>query len=128
MTRLVLVACAAVLSAGCGILDSPKVCTADFRYGLVVRVVDSASGTAPDSASLVATSPGFVDSVGPVRPAQMFADSAPALYLLSAPERPGFYNIEVSSPGYQDWRRQGIRVTADECHVRRVNILARLQH
>ena len=28
------------------------------------------------------------------------------------------YTIEITKPGYQTWRRTGVTVTKDECHVR----------
>lgn len=47
--------------------------------------------------------------------------------LMSAGERPGTYTVTVSKPGFRDWQRAGIVVTADECHVHPVELSARLQ-
>lgn len=47
--------------------------------------------------------------------------------LTGAAERPGVYDVTVSSPGYQTWRRDAIEVVKDGCHVRPVSLLADLE-
>ncbi|HEX9167026.1 MAG TPA: hypothetical protein VF862_14030 [Gemmatimonadales bacterium] len=42
-------------------------------------------------------------------------------------ERAGVYDVTVSHPSYLAWVRAAVRVTADECHVQTVSLLARLQ-
>jgi hypothetical protein len=42
-------------------------------------------------------------------------------------ERPGRYDVEVTAPGYRQWRGPGIHVTDGECHVETVALVARLQ-
>lgn len=116
----------AIAASSCGIVDYGVECTANFVFGLRVTVVDSAAGAPPDSASMVARSGSFVDSVGPRRPVQLVANEPPVLVLPSAGERAGTYDVVVHSPGYQDWTRNNIRVTAGRCHVRPVDLLARL--
>lgn len=44
--------------------------------------------------------------------------------LQAAPERPGTYEIVVHHEGFQDWHTRGVRVTADECHVRTIRVVA----
>lgn len=103
------------------------VCTSDFRYGIRVTVVDSATGAPPPEATLLASSGAFRDSVGPREPLQLVRNGPPVLILSTAGERPGVYSVTVRSPGYREWTRSRITVTADECHVRPVGLTARLQ-
>lgn len=42
-------------------------------------------------------------------------------------ERPGRYTVNVVSPGYDPWVREGVRVRADDCHVETVRLTARLE-
>ena len=44
-----------------------------------------------------------------------------------AHERAGVYTAEVIAPGYRAWRAEHLIVTKDECHVRTVEMVARLQ-
>lgn len=116
----------ALLVAGCGPLTSVA-CTADFRYGLNVTVVDSVTNAPPASALLVARTGTVVDSVGPVAPQPLVLNGPPTLQLAAAGERPGTYDLTVRAPGYREWTRTGVKVTADECHVRGIALTARLQ-
>jgi hypothetical protein len=107
---------------------SGVICTGEFRMGLVVKVVDSLTGGPPPQATLIATTSGARDSIGPLAPFKAFADSAPAIYLSAAGERPGTYSLFVTAPGgYRDWRKDGVVVTKDACHVQTVKLEARLQ-
>jgi hypothetical protein len=117
ITTLLAMACA----------ESPLVCTDEFRQGIVVTVVDSITGAPPDEAVLLATSSGFVDSVGPATPVQTVVGEPPTLVLTTAGERAGSYSLVVRSQGYSDWQRANVVVTADACHVRTVMLTARLQ-
>jgi hypothetical protein len=101
------------------------ICTEEFRYGLNVSVVDSLTSSAPASAILIAHSGTYVDSVGPEVPFQL--NGVPVLLLSTAGERAGTYDLNIRSPGYRDWTRSGIKVTADACHVNPIAITARLQ-
>ncbi|MEO5580406.1 MAG: PEGA domain-containing protein [Gemmatimonadaceae bacterium] len=42
-------------------------------------------------------------------------------------ERAGTYTVTVTKPGYREWRRTGVQVGRDECHVITVPLTARLQ-
>ena len=90
--------------------------------GLRVTVVDSSTSSPPAEATLIARSLAFVDSVGPVQPS-----SATTTLVLYAVDRPGTYSVQIRSPGYRDWLRPSVDVTADACHVRTVTLTARLQ-
>jgi hypothetical protein len=125
MRMLGVVILAAAAMRNC-IID-PVVCTANFKFGINITVVDSATAEPPSEATLLATSGTFTDSVGPRAPVQTVANGPLVLVLSTAGERAGLYSVTVRSPGYRDWTRTGVRVTADECHVRSVSLTARLQ-
>jgi hypothetical protein len=42
-------------------------------------------------------------------------------------ERAGNYTVTVQKPGYRSWTQANVRVTADRCHVRTVELRADLQ-
>jgi hypothetical protein len=78
---------AAGCMSACSVLPSDShVCTADFRFGLVVAVVDSLTGVPPSSAVLIARSGTFVDSVGPYAPQPIVLNGPPVLDLPTAGE------------------------------------------
>jgi hypothetical protein len=110
---------------GCGLIDGgPTVCTADFRFGLAVYVKDSLSGAWAASGAQLQTDINGVIVDSTSFPGQPASDSFP---LLGAGERAGVYRVTVRKTGYTDWVRTGVRVTEDECHVRRTTLTARLQ-
>ena len=121
MRILALLTVAAAAMRGC---ITGTVCTTQLVYGINITVVDSATGSPPSEATLLATSGTYTDSVGPRGP---YPTTPPVLMLSTAGERAGNYSVTVRSPGYRDWTRTGIRVTADECHVKPVIQTARLQ-
>jgi hypothetical protein len=124
---LLLCGCAgAVAVAAC---DSPSMegpCTPNILFGLQVTVVDSLTNAPPASATLIARTAAEVDSVGPQSPFQPVVPGV-VLVLSAAQERAGTYDLTVRAPGYRDWTRKGVRVTADRCHVRPVALTARLR-
>ena len=117
-----------VAMAACGSSGGPTdvVCTSIFEYGRNITVLDSLTGSPPEEAALIATSGAFRDSVGPIKPFQAVANGPLVLILSTAGERPGVYSVLVRSPNYRDWTRSGNEVTADQCHVRPVSVMARL--
>lgn len=102
---------------GCGELG-PIACTADFRYGLSVEVLDAAS-SAPiaDSATMTLRDGGYVETV-----TSSFGGST----LMGAGERAGNYTVSVARPRYHDWIATDVRVDADECHVIPVSLTANM--
>jgi hypothetical protein len=46
--------------------------------------------------------------------------------LCAALERPGAYDVEVTSVGYQTWSTRGVVVTKGSCHVNTVALKAKL--
>ena len=119
-TGVLLGTIATTLLAGC-FLES-EACTLDFRFGLVVTILDDLDG-APLAAGArgTAVDGSFVDSLmvlGPV-------DSSTRTRV-AAGERAGTYTVTVVHPGYRDWQRPSVVVAADECHVIPVPLEARM--
>ncbi len=105
------------------ILDGGRACTAEFRFGIVVRVVDSVSSAdAAAGATVVIRDGAYVDSL-PAPPDQSF----PGASFAGAGERAGTYTVTVTKAGYRPWARNGVVVTRNECHVNTVQLEARLQ-
>lgn len=119
---------ALLAAVGCSGGLTDVACTDDFRYGLNVTVTDAATGLPPEEATLIASGVAFHDSVGPAGPFQRVSNGPLVLILSTAGERPGLYYVVVRSPSYRDWTLGPIRVTADRCHVRPVNVAAPLEH
>jgi hypothetical protein len=113
-----------MIGASCANPVEDVVCTADFRYGLLVYVQDSVTGAALASgATLVAREADFEDSF--THPAgRPDLDAYP---LVSAGERAGTYQVTVTKPGYAPWMRSNVTVTSNACHVNRTELTARLQ-
>lgn len=113
-----------LLSTACAVSGNPVVCTAQFVYGLNIQVQDSVTGAwIASGATLIARDGAFVDSVG----AQGSGPEWDQLPLATAGERAGTYDVTVRREGYHPWDRNGIEVEGDTCHVRPVNLVARLQ-
>jgi hypothetical protein len=124
-SRLVGPALAAVALAACNLVESREpICTGVFVWGLRVTVQDSVTGApAASGAQLIARDGAYADTSAfpPDRPD---LDGQP---LVGAGERPGTYTVTVRKSGFMEWVRTGVVVTADECHVRPVDVAARLQ-
>lgn len=100
--------------------NPPLACTEEARPGLSITVRDSVTNTP------IATGAEIVAREGE------YADTARGSLLGSgvyalAYERAGVYDVTVSHPAYRLWTRAAVRVTADECHVQTVSLVARLQ-
>ena len=113
-----------VFGAACGNPIEQRVCTADFRYGLMVYVQDSVTGASVASgATLVARESDFEDTF-------TYPDGRPDLNtqpLLSAGERAGTYQVTVTKAGYAPWARSNVTITSNVCHVNQTELTARLQ-
>lgn len=120
--RSVLVALAGAAGlAGCDQLTGPP-CTTDVRPALRVDVRDSSTNAPAGAGALIVARDGaFADTV--LVPAH--AAGASPYHL--AHERAGTYAVTVERDGYRPWSRTGVRVTKDGCHVRTVELTARLQ-
>jgi hypothetical protein len=97
------------------------VCTAELRPGISIAVQDSVTGVAPTGSG--STTFRAWDST--------YSDSVTYPLLVSgwgtAGERAGVYSVTVDATGFAPWRRDGIVVTRGICHVRTVQLVARLQ-
>ena len=71
-------------------------------------------GTYQDSLKVIGwTGPAMADSM--------------AIEMAAAYERPGTYVVEITRPGYEDWRREGVRADDGICGVETVGLTARLR-
>lgn len=122
-SRFVCLTLALVAIAACRNVDDVNiVCTSEARAGIRLIVVDSVTGAAAGKASTIVARAGtFVDSLPAI-----WTASSDGPYPLAA-EHPGTFTVTVRRSPYRDWSRTGIVVTADKCHVRTVDVTARLQ-
>ncbi|MEM1042010.1 MAG: carboxypeptidase-like regulatory domain-containing protein [Bacteroidota bacterium] len=123
--RIFLVLLLMLLVAGCDAVIGDPICTGEFVPGLRVSVRDADTGEPAAFEALgIARDAGFADTLGTY-------DEVPPepgdLDLLGAWERAGRYDVTISKAGYQTWRRENVRVTEDECHVRTVELEALLE-
>ena len=125
MAKLLLCVALPAAAVSCHLLTGDRVCTTEFRYGLAVFVRDSATGAAAASGATLVTvdQHGSVDSMSfPPNRADLDSTALPG-----AGEHAGTFVVTVRRPGYRDWVRSGVQVTADACHVRLTTITALLQ-
>ncbi|HEV2145926.1 MAG TPA: hypothetical protein VGR37_00770 [Longimicrobiaceae bacterium] len=100
------------------------VCTMEARPALHVLVSDARTGAPATGYTVVARAGSFADSATvPEAPAHWDPASGVSL----AHEHAGRYEVTVRKAGYAEWRKSGVEVTRDECHVRTVRLEARLQ-
>ena len=110
-------ACSSILGAG----D----CTTEAVTGLEVTVRDSATGLpAGRSAVVIAREGAYADTAEVFLPPGVEVEVE---QFALAIERRGTYEVTVTRAGYRPWRRTGVRVRGDECHVRTTRITALLQ-
>lgn len=96
--------------------DEQVMCTMEARPALAVVVVDSVSGAGLAATTVAIAREGtFADTL-------RGADSV----VSGVFERAGTYRVELSSPGYRNWTREGISVGRDQCHVQTVQLRAPL--
>lgn len=102
--------------SGCELLGIGTVCTQEERPAVTVALVDSITGEAivPGSLLVVAADGEYADTIRGLAPGGL------------AYEREGTYRVTVQASGYAPWVRENVRVTSDECHVRTVELVARL--
>lgn len=120
--------------AACGSVNSGQddgagrnvACTADFRYGLNVRVLDAITDAPiPRPMLIIATDGAYADT------AQFARETTPLPEMQSWPlvgERTGRYTVVVRASGYVDWTQTNVVITKDVCHVIPVALTARLSH
>jgi len=119
MIRLFMVLPVALVAAsGC---KWGVVCTLEIRPGISVTIVDAATGSpAQGDVTVIATEGSYEETVN------LPAAGGPQTALLAF-ERAGMYRVEAQAPGYAPWVAPLVRVTEDDCHVRTVDLTARLE-
>jgi hypothetical protein len=111
---------AGVVGLGACAESAPVACTEEARPGLSVTVRDSLTGVAVAAGvEVVATEGEYADTAR----ASLLGSGVYSLVY----ERAGTYHVTVSHPSYRLWERTSVKVTADQCHVQTVSVLARLQ-
>lgn len=119
MIRLLMVLLVALVAAGA--CNWGAVCTDEARPGIRVTIVDAATGSPVEGdVTVIATEGSYTDTVN------LPAADGPRMALLAF-ERAGTYRVEVQGPGYAAWLAPPVRVTEDDCHVRTVDLTARLE-
>jgi hypothetical protein len=110
---------AGLVLAGCAD-NNLLACTEEARPGLSVTVRDSVTGgVVTQNVRVVARDGAHADTA---------TWSVPGSGVHSlAYERAGIYEVTVEHPSYLVWRRSGVEVIADQCHVQTVSLVARLQ-
>lgn len=102
-------------------------CTAEYVPGICISVVDAVTGS-PAACGATAWviddeySDLLSDSCVPSQP-----DSLQSPVLRGAWERPGVYTVFITKLGYRPWSCGDVVVTEDRCHVRTVELEARLE-
>lgn len=119
-TLRVLSAALIASTLGCSSVAPGKACTREARAGITVDVRDSVTNALIGrGARIIARRGAVADTARDTG----FGDGPFAL----AYERAGVYFLTVEQSGYRTWTRDGVEVTAGECHVNRVSLLSRLQ-
>lgn len=103
--------------AGCGNLLDGQACTADFRYGISISVLDRATGL-----PVIEGIAGEVRDGSYVETMEVFFENQ----LVGAGERAGTYDVSVTALGYAPWSQQNVDVDKDECHVEQRTLTATL--
>lgn len=102
---------AALATQGCGVLG-PKICTDELRFSVIAAARDSVTG-----GQLGAPPTGTVTD-GRYRETMRAYLKRDGVYVLTAgEERRGTYDVEIRAEGYRTWRRTGVEVKHDGCHV-----------
>jgi hypothetical protein len=105
----------AVAANGCG-----QACDAVLKAGIVLTIVDGATGNPIEEATVIATEGSYSETVS-------LPSSPPAPgHAVLAFERSGTYRVEVQAVGYLPWVMSSVRVSRDDCHVETVALTARL--
>jgi len=104
-------------------LGSCRYCSTSIEPAIEVQVRDVESGLpAAERATGYVQDGSYVDSL------QTYGSNGQGVPLSfrAADERPGIYTVVVIKEGYQTWKREGVRVDRDECHVQTRSLTAAL--
>ncbi len=113
MRTLFSIATVSLIVAGCGLIFRGPVCTAQYVYGLTVRVTDENSDPVV-GATLTLTEGEYVEVIP--GPPGTGVELEGGIYL-GAGERPGTYTLTVEKSGFKPVTIENIVIEADECHV-----------
>ncbi|HEX5724585.1 MAG TPA: hypothetical protein VFX98_03920 [Longimicrobiaceae bacterium] len=106
-------------AAACSDDSLGTICLGYVHPSVEVTAQDSVTGQiVTPGASLIIREGAFVDSV---------MAPPPVTSIAAGSNRPGTYQVTVRRPGYQVWRREGVRVDDADCGVETVELVARLQ-
>ena len=118
-------------ASGCDLIDS-KICTDNLVSGIVLYIIDEPTDGAVTSFYAEVVDGDYIDSyqVGDttIFTSPIFrSHRAPSASL--AVERPGTYQINIQSAGYESWQQSNVRVEMgkDGCHVVPVEVAAILK-
>ncbi len=97
------------LLAGCVIITLPPggFCTAQFVYGLTVRVTDADTGESIIDATITLTNGGYTEIMESFGPGEY----------VGAGERAGTYSMTIEADGYGVLAVEDIVIESDVCHV-----------
>lgn len=118
----------AVLLEGCDLV-SDTICTLEARPAVELRATDKVTGLQPETDSLlfVVRDGVYADTLIHIVEGHSYVFPGDTLVAQLALERKGTYHAMITGPGYQEWRREGIRVKANECHVETEVVIAPLE-
>ena len=111
-----LVGLSLLLLAGCGDDEDHIVCTLIAVPGLEITIVDSVTSAPVIDAFVLARDGAFVDTL------MVWDNTAQGAW-----ERTGVYEVTVEKEGYLMWKKSGVLVEGDVCHVHTVKATALLQ-
>lgn len=118
MARRILLLTAVCSLIACDSPDSTHPCTLVLEPAIVVRIRDSVSKLpAAEGATGYVREGSYLDSL---------RTHNVELSKQAAFERPGTYTVVVIKTGYQTWKKDGVRVGSNECHVETVSLDAYL--
>ena len=117
LARLIAVLFAAAPLAAC---DLPVACPTDPKPTMRIEVLDASTGSP------------LMGSTGTVRDGDYVEEMSTlqGSNYLSAGDvsgRPGTYDVTVQREGYETWSRDDVRVSANQCGTRTVELVARLE-
>ncbi len=96
--------------------SDPIFCTMDIKPAIVVRIRDSVS-----KLPITEGATGYVREGSYLDSLRTYAGTGQA-----ASERRGVYTVVVMNNGYQTWKKDGVRVRRNQCHVETVTLNADL--
>ena len=105
--------------AGCDGSTDPIMCTRELRFGIQMEVINAESrNPSAAGATMTLNEDTYFESIVGIEDNSM---------LVGAPERAGTYIVTVARSGYHTWVQTDVVVTADECHVQTVSLIAELE-